>query len=480
MPTKEISLPFHATEKQLPFVQSSAMYRLGGGARGGGKSHTLAGIAVLLSFLFPGNVGYCGRADLLDFKKTTLPLILQLIPPELLVRHQQQEHFIDILSCDGKTTSRMWYGEMKDPGSVLSGNYGWFFIDEAYEVPEETFVNLAGTLRNDYLPNGTLRPLMGLLASNPAPGWLMEWFPVTEEEQAVYDEMVAQHGQNFIPIPSPYQPNPEKVKMIDPDYAYFPFRARDNPHTGPAYETNLIKTYGKLGQAYIARMVYGVWDVTMEGLVHKLDERSLYRGQQPGQRLYRPGGPCILAGDPSNGAGVYAVNVLQRWKDRVLLIDEFHRPGGNDEDFREWLSAQPYANDVEYGIFDPAKPDTIKRLNSYGIPVRGMRKKKNVEEQINSLNLALAVDPIKGYSTVLIDALYCPETVAELRKRTYRTPSRRNPNLRVSGQPVKAFDHHCNDLEYWFYEMLPFGAPASGVSQQEQAYQARSYMSLLR
>src|SRR5690242_20291382 len=114
--SKRIRLPFKATEKQLPFVQSSAMFKLGGGSRGGGKSHSLSGIGVLLSFMFPGNTGFMGRADLLDFKKTTLPLVLSLIPKELLIRHQAQEHYIDILSIDGKTPSRIWYGEMKDPG----------------------------------------------------------------------------------------------------------------------------------------------------------------------------------------------------------------------------------------------------------------------------------------------------------------------------------------------------------------------------
>src|SRR5690349_4340779 len=100
---KTIRLPFKASEKQKPFVDSSAMFKLGGGARGGGKSHTLAGIAVLLSFFFPGNVGYMGRADLADFIKTTLDMVLGLIPPELLVTHNHQHHYIDILSIDGVT-----------------------------------------------------------------------------------------------------------------------------------------------------------------------------------------------------------------------------------------------------------------------------------------------------------------------------------------------------------------------------------------
>jgi hypothetical protein len=119
-------------------------------------------------FFLPGNTGYIGRANLTDFEKSTLPLIKDLIPPELLVAHNSQKHFLDILSCDGVTVSRIWYGEMGDPGSLLSANLGWFAIDEAYEVPLETFVNLAGCLRGK-LPNGQPRPFFGLMASNPAP-----------------------------------------------------------------------------------------------------------------------------------------------------------------------------------------------------------------------------------------------------------------------------------------------------------------------
>jgi hypothetical protein len=75
-----VNLPFAATTKQSPFVKSSAMFKLGGGARGGGKSHCLAGIGVLLSFMYPGNSGYCGRAQLTDFERTTLPLLLNSSP----------------------------------------------------------------------------------------------------------------------------------------------------------------------------------------------------------------------------------------------------------------------------------------------------------------------------------------------------------------------------------------------------------------
>lgn len=468
-PTR-ISLPFTATEKQKPFVESSAMFKLGGGARGGGKSHCLAGIAILLSFLFPGNVGYAGRLDLLDFKKTTLPLLLALIPKELLVTHQRQEHYIDILSSDGITTSRIWYGEMKDPDSLLSGNIGWFFIDEAFEVPRETFINLAGSLRGN-LPSGKPRPLYGLLASNPAPGWVADTFPVLLDEQELYTEAIAREGAAFTPFPSPYSDNPDSPKMIDPDYAYFPFLARDNQFNGPGYEERLVKQYSKLGPDWVARMVEGVWDASMEGLVYQLREDNLWRGES----LYRPGVPVELTVDPSNGAGIYAALVLQRWMGKVHIIDEFHHTGGTDEDFRKWLDSRPYAKSIEGGIADPAKPDSIRRLRWWGYPIRGLTRRKNVTDQINALKLAMSRNDRLGGPMLLIDVGRCPHLISEFRRRVYRKP--RIQGGHASEQPVKAHDHLLNALEYWFYQYLPFNEEIE--LPESPVYKARAYMSLV-
>lgn len=473
MPVKTVKIGFKPTPKQKPFVDSTAMFKLGGGARGGGKSAVLCNIAFLLSFHYPGNVGYAGRAQLTDFERSTLPLLLQAIPPELLVTHNQNKRYLDILSKDGVTVSRIWYGPMENPGELLGGDFGWFFIDEAYQVPQETFVNLAGNLRGS-LPDGSIRPFFGLLATNPAPGWLADTFPVYEEEYAAYQEAIKREGPNFQPFPSPVV----EGKHIDPDYQYFPFRASDNPYNGPGYEERLIKQYAKLGPEWVSRMVYGVWDATMEGLVYQLKDENLWHSRTGNGRLYRPGVPVELAGDPSNGAGVYAVAVLQRFKGHVLQVDEFYREGGTDEDFRDWLKAQPYSDDVADGVFDHAKPDSVKRIRSWGYWVHGLRKKKNITDQINAVKVNLAVDPLSGRSVYIIDARQCPNTVQEFRKRVYKPRSSRNPDLRRAEQPVKANDHIINAVEYWFYEKLPFGNEPE-PEKQDPAYTARAYMRLL-
>jgi hypothetical protein len=469
-----VNLPFNATTKQSPFVKSSAMFKLGGGARGGGKSHCLAGIGVLLSFMYPGNSGYCGRAQLTDFERTTLPLLLQLIPAQLLLTHNSQKHFIDILSRDGKTPSRIWYGEMSDPSNLLSGNLGWFFIDEAYEVPLETFINLAGCLRGT-LPGGEPRPYYGLLGSNPSPGWLMDTFPVLPEEQAQYDALAAKYPDlDWEPVPSVVNPK----KSIDPDYAYFHFNSADNPFNGPGYTERLVKQYSKLGPEFVSRFVYGVWDATMAGLVYQLDEAHLWHPRFPGESLYREGLPVVLGGDPSNGAGIYSLVATQVSKGQLRVIDLFYKLGGVDEDAKDWLETRPWRQDLEDGIFDPAKPDSIKRLLSWGYPVRGLTKKKNVSDQIQAVKAKLAVDPVLRTSELIIDAVRCEALVTEMRKRVYRNPNRRNPDLRVAEQPVKAFDHALNALEYLVYQLYPFGLPTTHGNPQQRVRQQRAYYRL--
>lgn len=481
---QRVTLPFKPTAKQAPFVNSNAMFKLGGGMRGGGKSHTLAGLGIYLSFMYPGNTGYCGRANLTDFEKTTLPLIMSLIPQPLLKTHNTQKHFIDIMSRDGVTTSRIWYGELGDPSSLLSGNFGWFFIDEAVECPLETFVNLAGTLRGN-LPDGSPRPFYGLLATNPGPGWLMDSFPVLPEEQALYEELAAKHPDlDWEPVPSPMNPK----KLIDPDYAYFPFSAADNPFNGPGYVERITKQYAKLGPEFVSRYVYGVWDATMAGLVYQLDEAHIFHprtqihgglgGYNQYAQLYRPGTPVVMGGDPSNGAGIYAAVATQVHRGRLHVIDEFWRPGGTDEDLRDWLATRPWKGDLEDGIFDPAKPDSIKRLQGWGFPVRALTKKKNVSDQINSVKAKMAVNPVTNSADLLIDASKCGHLIDEFRRRVYRNPNRRNPDIRTPEQPVKAHDHLLNALEYLVYQLYPFGITASVGTPQQRAYEAQAYMRL--
>lgn len=436
------------TEKQAPMVASSAMIKLGGGARGGGKTDFLARMAVTLSIQFPGNKGFMGRRDLSDFRSSTMEALLRSIPKGLCVEpcpHEQKKEFRlrtprSIESGDPDWESTILYGELKDAGSILSGEIGWFAIDEAYEVPRLSFDHLSGSMRRK-LPDGTVPPMFGLLASNPSPGWLMDLFPVTEEEQAAYNALVAQYGDGWLPqrFPTPFNPQ----KMLDYDYAYFPFRAEDNPHLPPGYLERLIKTY-QHDPVLLARMVYGRWDVTMQGLVYQLLQAHRWNPRRPGQRLYRQGVPVLLGIDPSNGAGNYAATVVQTHRDRILLVGEYKRQGGNDDDFLDWLHHQPFANQVADAVSDSARPDTIRRLRAKGLPVRSSGK-KDVTAQINTVKSLMQVRPETGDARLLVDESQCPQFIREMGLRSYKQMSN---DMNTPEQPLKKYDDLLNSFEY--------------------------------
>lgn len=440
---------FKPTRKQAPFVQANARYKLGGGARGGGKTYSLAGMAVALSTQYPGNKGFAGRRDMDAFRNTTLSDILAQIPRGLCREPcpNKTEKVITIATPrsletgDSQYDSKIFYGELKDPDSMLSGNLGWFLIDEAFEVPKLSFDHLAGTLRH-ILPDGKIPPYYGLLASNPSPGWLMDVFPVMDEEQELYNQLVAEYGDMWMPQLPPTKdrfPN----KTVNYDYAYFPFLAEDNPHLPDGYVENLIQTY-KDDPVLLARYVYGRWDVSMAGLIYQLQAVHRWNPRKMGQRLYMPGQPVMVGIDPSNGSGHYAATFWQAWRDRLYVVAEYKVKGANDDDFIDWLSPQPFAQSIVDAVSDSARPDTVKRLRLMGLPARHSgRKDQNIS--INALGSLFRIDPAKGYARILIDESQAPQFVRELGLYQWQTPKAGQPTKEV---PLKRNDDLINSAQY--------------------------------
>lgn len=440
--TERIRFDFQPTPKQWPFAASSAIYKLGGGARGGGKTKILSGMAVALSLDYPGNRGFAGRRDMDAFRDTTLKEILETIPRGLCVEPcpHKQEKFIRIRTRKSiETGDDIWdsvilYGELKDAGSILSGNLGWFLIDEAYEAPLLSFMHLSGSIGRHILPDGTKPPAHGLLASNPSPGWLMDLFPVLENEYEYYNELTEQYGTLWRP-----QPTPNNIlfpeKTIDFDYSYFPFRAHDNPYLDEAYLNNLEKTYRHDPVLY-ARFVLGRWDMSMSGLVYSLLPIHRWNPKQPGDTLYMPNEPVLLGIDPSNGAGNYAATVWQVKGHRKMQVAEYKVKEATNDDFIDWLHQQPFANDIVDAVGDSARPDTITQLRRMGVPARHVGK-KDITSGINAFKGIMRVDPVTQQSDYVIDETACPQTVREFGMYSWK-------QTQLGGvtpeQPKKEFD----------------------------------------
>lgn len=219
-----LSDSYTPTDKQDDAHQCLARYIFYGGAVGGGKSAWGDMDGLQLSYEFPGNVGLLCRWDAKTLRNTTLNTFFEFCPPNLIAGHNKSEGIIylhggsKILYMGLKPSSD--YNALTRLGSL---DLGWFFIDEAPEVPKKYFDMLKTRLRLR-LPDGSFPRFRGMLAGNPDPGWIRDIF----------------------------------IDQDLPDHAFIPALPNDNPHLPPGYIEQLLQD---LPPELAERLVKGNWDV---------------------------------------------------------------------------------------------------------------------------------------------------------------------------------------------------------------------------
>lgn len=209
---------YEATERQAVFHAAPEMFKLYGGAMGGGKTFALCAEGIALSCDYPGNRGYICRHELKSFKRTTLLVLEDMLERSgLIANHHQTDNYFLL-----KNGSTIYYGGLGDDVSAIeklkSMELGWFAIDEASETSEKFFLMLASRLRLK-LPG---IHYYGLLASNPDSGWLKYRF--IDKKQA--------------------------------DHVFVPALPRDNPHLPPDYVKRLQSIFPDEWQK---RFIEGDW-----------------------------------------------------------------------------------------------------------------------------------------------------------------------------------------------------------------------------
>lgn len=129
--------------------------------------------------------------------------------------------------------SEVVFRETKDLGRFLGPEYGFFYIDEASEEPEKTFVDLLGRLR---LPEAGAH-LKGILTSNPP----------------THTHWIAKRFGNV----------PGVITLGDSKYQLIRASTRLNPHLPPGYLTDLLQNQSA---SEIRRIIEGEYGFSPEGL----------------------------------------------------------------------------------------------------------------------------------------------------------------------------------------------------------------------
>ena len=316
--------------------------------------------------------------------------------------------------------SRVWLAGMDNPGKALSSERDYIYGNQAEELARKAWETLLtrATGRAGNVPHPRV---FGDCNPGPPTHWILD--------RAGRGRLLLLHSR--------HEDNP----------ALF---TDDGVLTEQGRRTMAILD-GLTGIEY-RRLRLGEW-VSAEGTVYEFLPAHL------GDDLLLSSKPVTLAIDPSNGSGPYACLVLQEIGERVLVVDEFYRVGGMDEDLADWLRAKPYWDHISDGIADPAKPDTIARLSRLlKRPVRAKEGRKDITAQINAVKSLLALDPVTKVAPLVVDRDRCPMLVDEFANYRWKRPPATAPDRNVAEEPEDAHNHCLDALAYWVTVKKPFGA----------------------
>ena len=194
--TLEIDLAerYSPSVKQSEFHSHPAIYKLYGGAMGGGKTGAIINEGIQLSLDYPGNYGLLIRKTSPSFRHTVLPQLEKFTPPDLVYTWNKTEKLITFING-----SRLLYGGMgerpDDWAKYMSGEYGWIGLDQAEDFNEKEFRNLSTRLRLN-LPGIQYYFLM---TCNPSQGWLKELIVGERLKNSVFIPALPQDNQEHLP-----------------------------------------------------------------------------------------------------------------------------------------------------------------------------------------------------------------------------------------------------------------------------------------
>ncbi len=209
--------------KQREFIFSPKKYTGYYGGIRNGKSWAGCAKGLLLSDLFPGNVGVVGRLTYQELIDTTQKDFLNFVK----IRnggHLKEGPYVKKFTEGPPATlvlqngSEVRFRYADNPDALLGSTIGWFYLDQAEFIPESVYSTLEGRLslwspqRIKECQEAYLRiykaPLkytpkeFGFITGNPAPGWVYKRYKLNPS--GVYHMVEASSAANEANLPPDY------------------------------------------------------------------------------------------------------------------------------------------------------------------------------------------------------------------------------------------------------------------------------------
>ena len=437
MPLELDKLPTqHAfmTDWHIPF-------RAYGGGFANGKTSAGCYLAVMLSYLIPGNRGFIGRYDGKELRQSTMAEFKRICPPQMIEKQNDQMGVIKFKPQYGG--SEIYYGDMKE--AMVGPNLGWFYIDQAEEVEEEKYKMLLGRHRKK-----TPWPL--------ADGSLAKW-PGGEIIYAPTYGLVTfnPEGRNW--IWKSYHPDSPHCR---PDHKLYMASTYDGlaaHFVTQQYVDNLLRAYSPEARK---RYLEGSWDV-FEGRVYPMFEEAIHVLPRIDRR------PHWIVYE-SIDHGLRNPTAVQWWAvdefGNLFLLDEHYEPekpvayhAQIIKSKRQQLGcpiAVTYLDSACFALTQSKGPYMFSIADEYianGIfPVRGQ---KDWDAAASRIQQHLAVDPAHYHplsgelgAPRLYVAAHCQAFIREMLGYTWKK-QRGTLNRNEPDEPIDHNDHHMDALAYF-------------------------------
>lgn len=236
--------------QQMAFIEDAVhRFQAYGGGFANGKTSAGCVKAILLSLLVPENQGMICRWEGNDLRTSTMQEFFKICPPQLIEKKNEQMGIIKFKRAYGGST--ILYQGLKD--KLVGTNLGWFWVDQAEEVPESRFADLIGRLRKETPLYNEEQQLLGyarqygLVTFNPEGSnhWLHKFFHPDSPDRLADSQL----------------------------YMASTYDGLSAGFVRQEYIDGIIKTYPEAAQK---RYLEGSWD-SFEGRVYPQFEPSVHR-----------------------------------------------------------------------------------------------------------------------------------------------------------------------------------------------------------